>query len=171
MTTTERDLFERLALKWTPLIKRLCAKVTNSPEDAEDLRGLVMLKSAKGFHRFDSSKAGFGAWIGAICKSEAANQRRFQRSKIQPLALEDVELEFFNALKAPEQEFHFAPWHDGLELSPRQILAFELTNMRGLTSLEASKIMGCTEGAVRTQCWKAREKMKRTLGERLWEAA
>ncbi|HLK16005.1 MAG TPA: RNA polymerase sigma factor [Fimbriimonadaceae bacterium] len=156
-----RDRLESLISKHRPLIKKLCAGYCPQREDAEDLEAMTLLTACRRFETFDPTRGKFGTWVGAIVRTEASDMRR-QRLREPACLPNDAKTEWM-------LEQHPAPFVDpisnepgeaGLGLTPLLRRAFTLVKLDGLTYVEAARVMGRTEGTIRTYVWRARQVLR-----------
>jgi DNA-directed RNA polymerase specialized sigma24 family protein len=150
-----------LIRKHRPLIKKLCAGYARQQEDAEDLEAMTVLTVCRRFDSYDPERGAFGTWLGAIIRNEAADMRR--RTERRPVCVpNDAQTELLLELTAAPfvDPVPDGPCDDEFELTPLLKRAFELVKLQGMTCAEAGRVMGKTEGTVRTYVWKARQRMR-----------
>jgi len=155
---------ERLILKHRPLIKKLCAGYARQREDAEDLEAMTVMTACRRFESYDPARGAFGTWLGAILRNEAADMRRRSARQVQCVPNDEETERLLETTAATFVE----PVPDGpcdgeFELTPLLKRAFELVKLEGMTCAEAGRVMGKTEGTVRTYVWKARQIMRGAL--------
>jgi RNA polymerase sigma-70 factor (ECF subfamily) len=156
---------ERLIEGHRPLIKKLCAGYARQQEDAEDLESMTVLTACRRFKTYDPARGAFGTWLGAILRNEAADMRR--RANRQPECLpnnEETERLLETTAATFVDPFPDGPCEEEFVLTPLLKRAFELVKLQGLTCAEAGRVMGKTEGTVRTYVWKARQVMRDVVG-------
>jgi len=155
---------ERLILKHRPLMKKLCAGYARQREDAEDLEAMTVMTACRRFESYDPARGAFGTWLGAILRNEAADVRRRSARQVQCVPNDEETERLLETTAATFVE----PVPDGpcdgeFELTPLLKRAFELVKLEGMTCAEAGRVMGKTEGTVRTYVWKARQIMRGAL--------
>ena len=89
--TQKRERFERLAMPAVDALYRQAMKLTNNPDDAQDL---VQDTFEKGFKAFESFKPGtnFEAWMTTIERNAFFNQ--YARAKRRPQRANDSSGEY-----------------------------------------------------------------------------
>jgi RNA polymerase sigma-70 factor (ECF subfamily) len=147
------------------LLKRLCRAQTGRREDAEDLEATVVMTACRRFSTFDPMRGAFGTWLGTIVRNEAADFRR--RQARQPVCVPRDEASEAAIERAVARSYEPSPLPEVPELSRLPELlrqAFLLVKLGGLSSAEAAREMGTTDGTVRTYVWKARRLLRGWMG-------
>lgn len=175
--TERRVRFERLAMPAVDALYRQAMKLTNNPDDAQDL---VQDTFERGFKAFDSFEEGtnFEAWMTTIERNAFFNQyarlkRRPQRANTSTGEYDDWDIydasnHTSDGLKSAEQEYldAFAP--DEImaalnRLSPERRQVFIDTAIDGKSYQQVADEQGIKIGTVMSRLNRARTQLKREL--------
>lgn len=163
----EPAAFEALYRRYRGAIADLAFRYLGNAEDAEELLQDIFLKSFKAIRRYrPRPDASFFSWIyriGVNCAINFRVKRGRERAGLSssiretgdpPSRLSDPE----TCLQAAEIREAF---DKGLEaLSPGQRMSFVLKHFRQMSTAEAADHMGCSEGSVRKQLFRAVVKLR-----------
>ncbi|WP_308201376.1 sigma-70 family RNA polymerase sigma factor [Bifidobacterium sp. ESL0763] len=174
-----RRRFEKLAMPAVDVLYRQAMKLTNNPEDAQDL---VQDAYERAFKAFDSFRPGsnFEAWMTTIERNAYFNQ--YAKAKRRPQRANDSTGEYDDwdiysasdhsseGLKSAEQEYldGFAP--DEIikaldSLSPERRQVFIDTAIDGKSYKQVAAEQGIKIGTVMSRLNRARTQLKRELAE------
>ncbi|KFF31434.1 RNA polymerase sigma-70 factor family [Bifidobacterium bombi DSM 19703] len=172
-----RRRFEELAIPALNVLYRQALKLTNSPEDAQDL---VQDSYERGFKAFDSFRPGsnFEAWMTTIERNAYFNQ--YAKAKRRPQRANDSTGEYDDwdiydssshnseGLKSAEQEYldGFAPEEilSALDkLSPERREVFIDTAVDGKSYKQVAAEQGVKIGTVMSRLNRARAQLKQEL--------
>nr|WP_323804545.1 sigma-70 family RNA polymerase sigma factor [Bifidobacterium pullorum] len=173
----KRARFEALAMKAIDPLYRYAMRLTNDPDDAQDL---VQDTFERGFKAFDSFKEGtnFEAWMTTIERNAYFNQyakarRRPQRAndgsgEYDDWGLYDASEHSSDGLKSAEDEYldAFAPeeiMQALAKLSPERRQVFIDTAIDGKTYRQVAAEQGVKIGTVMSRLNRARTQLKREL--------
>ncbi|MBT1181118.1 sigma-70 family RNA polymerase sigma factor [Bifidobacterium sp. CP2] len=173
----KRARFERLAMPALDALYRRAMRLTNNPDDAQDL---VQDTFEKGFKAFDSFQPGtnFEAWMTTIERNTYFNQ--YAKAKRRPQRANDADGEYDDwdlyaasehspdALKSAEDEYldAFAPEEimDALaKLSPERRQVFIDAAIDGKSYQQVADEQGVKIGTVMSRLNRARTQLKREL--------
>ena len=172
-----RERFERLAMPAVNALYRQAMKLTNNPEDAQDL---VQDTFERGFKAFDSFQPGtnFEAWMTTIERNAYFNQ--YAKAKRRPQRANDSTGEYDDwdiysasehtsvGLKSAEQEYldTFAPEEIMAalaKLSPERRQVFIDAAIDGKSFQQVADEQGVKIGTVMSRLNRARTQLKREL--------
>lgn len=173
----KRARFETLAMKAVDPLYRYAMRLTNNPDDAQDL---VQDTFERGFKAFDSFNEGtnFEAWMTTIERNAYFNQ--YARAKRRPQRANDSSGEYDDwdlydasehssgGLKSAEEEYldAFAPeeiMQALARLSPERRQVFIDTAIDGKTYRQVAEEQGVKIGTVMSRLNRARTQLKREL--------
>ena len=174
-----RERFERLAMPAVNALYRQAMKLTNNPEDAQDL---VQDTFERGFKAFDSFQPGtnFEAWMTTIERNAYFNQ--YAKAKRRPQRANDSTGEYDDwdiysasehtseGLKSAEQEYldTFAPEEIMAalaKLSPERRQVFIDAAIDGKSYQQVADEQGVKIGTVMSRLNRARTQLKREHGD------
>jgi RNA polymerase sigma-70 factor (ECF subfamily) len=161
LTDAERERIERLVAQHRPLLRRLCRAQLSQREDAENLEAIAVMSVCRRFASYDPARGAFGTWLGTIVRNEASDWRR--RAARQPVVVPSDEATEAALERAVARSYEPSTLPDLPELGRLPELlrqAFVLVKLGGLSSAEAARAMGTTDGTVRTYVWKARRQLR-----------
>lgn len=175
--TQKRERFERLAMPAVNALYRQAMKLTNNPDDAQDL---VQDTFEKGFKAFDSFKPGtnFEAWMTTIERNAYFNQ--YAKAKRRPQRANDSSGEYDDwdiysasghspdGLKSAEEEYldAFAPEEIMTalaKLSPERRQVFIDAAIDGKSYSQVAEEQGVKIGTVMSRLNRARTQLKHEL--------
>ncbi|MDF7664733.1 sigma-70 family RNA polymerase sigma factor [Bifidobacterium sp. ESL0745] len=178
-TAQKRERFEKLAMPAVDALYRQAMKLTNNPEDAQDL---VQDAYERAFKAFDSFRPGsnFEAWMTTIERNAYFNQ--YAKAKRRPQRANDSTGEYDDwdiysasdhaseGLKSAEQEYldGFAPAEimQALDsLSPERRQVFIDTAIDGKSYKQVAKEQDIKIGTVMSRLNRARAQLKDELTE------
>lgn len=155
MTTRE---FERLTIKYTDCIYRIAIHACRTREDAEDLTQEAFLKLWRSRHVFETDEDA-KRWLIRVTVNAGKNLLR-HLSGIKMVPLEEL----FQEPQWEHSDFFWLYQSIGrLPLKYRQVLY--LYYFEGYQVREIAAILHRTETAVQTQLLRARQKLKKELGD------
>lgn len=176
-TAHKRERFEKLAMPAVNALYRQAMKLTNNPEDAQDL---VQDTFERGFKAFDSFQEGsnFEAWMTTIERNAYFNQyakakRRPRRANGSTGEYDDWDIysaatHSSEELKSAEQEYldNFAPQEIMTalaKLSPERRQVFIDAAIDGKSYQQVADEQGVKIGTVMSRLNRARTQLKREL--------
>lgn len=172
----EVALGELIRRKTIPLV-RMVQRIVHDEEDARDIVQMTFVRVWERRDRYDSRWSP-NTWIYRIATNLAIDALRSRQSKerqAEPVRQHMLRLADggsrrpLSELRHKEVDGIFERLAVGL--SEKQRLAFVLRELEGLSSAEASEIMGCRESTVRNHLFAARKVLRRELGRRYPEYA
>jgi RNA polymerase sigma-70 factor (ECF subfamily) len=172
--------FERLIGEHLPLVRRFARAFTRGPEPAADLAQDALLKVYRSLpgYRFQSS---FSTWLYAIVRNvyldEARSRAGRDRAAERPLEASAVDADPTADPDAPRadrrlerEELRQLVW-DALGTIPADFRAtLVLYDIEGLTYEEIAAIENAPLGTVKSRLSRAREHLRRVLGQEPWAA-
>lgn len=171
------DAFRRLYDIHRERIYRIAYRYTRSVHDAEDIMQETFIKAFRRMGDFRiQGETSFDSWLTSICINCAIDQlRKRQRQKMDAtITLENMITDPGASQDSPdfaaEQEETLRLIRGATEmLSPTQRIAFDLRYNDHLSIAEISRLMQCSESAVKTHLTRSVQKLKSWL-EPLWRS-
>jgi RNA polymerase sigma factor (sigma-70 family) len=160
--------FELLVWRYGPVVLGVCRRVLRHEQDAEDAFQATFLTLARQAGSI-SQRASLGGWLYTVAYRVAlrARQRRAARGRREgPLEGEPPP----GPGAGPAEELARREAGPLLEaevarLPEKYRAAFVLCNLQGKTNAEAAELLGCPKGTVLSRLARARERLRRRLGE------
>ncbi|MBI2952463.1 sigma-70 family RNA polymerase sigma factor [bacterium] len=166
----DQRAFECLVSRYDRRVLGLACDMVGHPEDAQDVfqeTFLAAYRALPGF-RMDSD---FFTWLYRIAVNKALT---FRRSRVRRIAASadgnpaDPSLRAENGAATPEELVLQAELRRQIEsalegLSAQERMAFVLCHKQGFKIRQTALFMSCSEGAVKSYLFRAREKMKSVL--------
>ena len=163
----EPAAYEALYRRYRGPIADLAFRYLGNVEDAEELLQDVFLNGFKAIHSYRSRPdASFFSWIYRIGVNRAINHRRKRDRDWARLSTVALETEVpASRTPLPEADCWDAQIRKALEkglqaLSPRQRMIFVLKHFQQMSTAETAAHMGCSEGSVRKQLFRAVVKLR-----------
>lgn len=166
--------FEQLIRYFEKSILAVALSVTAQRQDAEDAAQEAMVKLWRTAHTY-RGECCVKAWVMTVARNTALDMKRKQKHRAylpwetedgHPYDLPDEHIGSNPEAAYRRREEIEAVWHGISELSPtfRQVLI--LRDMEGLTYHEIARMLGTSEGTVKSRVFRAREKLKNILKKR-----
>ena len=168
--------FDELVEKYTPRLYGLVYHMTSNREDAHDILQDVFAKAYRSLKRFQG-KSSFYTWIYSIAVNMSLNFLK-KRGRRRKLSLDDLDLavqndeEFIeNTSKTdPVREANLRELQQRLnaamqELSEDHRAVVTMYDIQGLPHAEISRILGISEGTVRSRLHYAHKQLQNYLEE------
>jgi len=168
--------FDELVVKYSPRLYGLVYNMTSNHEDANDLLQDVFAKafrSIKGFR----GKSSFYTWIHSIAVNMTINFLKKRGRRFQ-MSLDDVDLNIQNDKEFIELTASSSPVREAdlgelqqklneamLKLSPEHRAVVTMFDIQGMPHAEISKILGVSEGTVRSRLFYAHRQLQAYLEE------
>jgi RNA polymerase sigma-70 factor (ECF subfamily) len=164
-------LFER----YKHMVYRVAYRITRSHHDASDVTQETFLKVLKSISSF-RRKSNIETWIYRIAVNSALNHLRKVERRGEESLEEIPEDQIPLASRPsddPEQclekaEIRRAISRAMARLSPDHRAVVVLHDIEGLTYSEISRILGCSEGTVKSRLHHARKKLREILKPLIW---
>lgn len=175
----KRARFEKLAMPAVDVLYRQAMKLTNNPEDAQDLVQDTYERGFKAFDRFEPG-SNFEAWMSTIQRNAYFNQ--YAKAKRRPQRANDASGEYNDwdiydasehasmGLQSAEQEYFdtFAPaeiMRALAKLSPERRQVFIDAAIDGKSYQQVADEQGVKIGTVMSRLNRARAQLKHELAE------
>ena len=169
--------FDDLVRKYTPRIYSLVYNMTSNREDTSDLLQDVFAKAYRSVKRF-MGKSSFYTWIYAIAVNMTLNFLK-KRNRHPKLSLDDVDSniendpDFIKATTGNSGTLRDVNLHElqkklneaMMKLSEDHRAVVTMYDIQGLQHSEISKILGVSEGTVRSRLFYAHRQLQNYLGE------
>jgi len=176
--------FEALIRPLDRKMLSLAASLSNNPYDAEEVYQEAMLTAFKNIGSF-KMQSQFSTWLYRIVVNTAMSLGRKLKNKINSLIFNQSALAKDTEYANEASIEHYIPGDSRIEpesvllnaelsaaisygtsqLSDKEKLAFTLCHQQQIKILDASWVMGCTEGAVKNYLFRGRQKMQVHLQE------
>ena len=144
----------------------LCLKLCANCEDAEDLYQETWIKAYKFYDKYNGEKE-FEGWLTSICVNSYRDMLRRQKWKslfVQFKTNEEKELVLLGISEPGKADY--SDVRDAMnELPEKYRIVTVLYYFNGLDIKKTSEILGIPSGTVKYQLHKARELLKRRLGQ------
>lgn len=168
------EAFDELVRRHTPRLYGLVYNMTSNHEDTHDLLQEVFAKayrSLKGFR----GQSSFSTWIHTIAVNRTLNflkkrgrQRAMSLDEMDPAAMDDPA--FRSAVRSPEKEAGLKELQKRLnealqKLSPKHRAVVTMFDIQGMPHAEIAKVMGISEGTVRSRLYYAHQQLQALLAD------
>lgn len=170
------EALDTLFARYTRPLYQTALRLLGNPEDAEDALQEGMLSAVRNLKRFEG-RSKFSTWLTRIVINAALMQLRKQRTRpTVSLEQEDAEQRELtlgsripDARPGPEEVYahneRFEIFESRLEsLPPALQSAVWLRDVEGLSTAEAARALGLSEGTVKSQLHRARNKLSSFVG-------
>ncbi|HEX4086211.1 MAG TPA: sigma-70 family RNA polymerase sigma factor [Chthoniobacteraceae bacterium] len=168
--------FDELVVKYSPRLYGLVYNMTSNHEDANDLLQDVFAKAFRSINGF-RGKSSFYTWIHSIAVNMTINFLKKRGRRFQ-MSLDDVDLNIQNdkefieltATSSPVREADLGELQQKLneamqKLSPEHRAVVTMFDIQGMPHAEISKILGVSEGTVRSRLFYAHRQLQAYLEE------
>jgi RNA polymerase sigma factor (sigma-70 family) len=172
----EAAAFDQLVVKYTPRLYGLVYNMTSNHEDTNDLLQDVFAKAYKAIRGF-RGKSSFYTWIHSIAVNMTLNFLK-KRGRRYHLSLDDVDASIQNdkefleltATSSPVREADLSELQRRLneammKLSDEHRAVVTMFHIQGMPHAEISKILGVSEGTVRSRLFYANRQLQNYLDE------
>jgi RNA polymerase sigma-70 factor, ECF subfamily len=157
---TRKAAFEQLMRAYERPVLRLCLRMLRNPEDAQDAAQDAFLKIYRKMETLEKERSA-APWVYQIAANVCRDKLRARRPA-EPLDSIDAWSRGALPDAAAEREQERKMIADGLERLPeKERAALVLRDMEGLSTSDVARILGSSEGTVRSQISTARVKLKR----------
>ena len=166
--------FDELVVKYTPRLYGLIYHMTSNREDTNDLLQDVFAKTYRVLKRF-RGKSTFYTWIYSIATNTTLNFLK-KRNRRRGMSLDDVDSNIENDKEFIEITSKSDPVRETniLELQKRLNMAMQklseghravvtMFDIQGMRHAEIAKILGLTEGTVRSRLFYAHKQLQNYL--------
>jgi RNA polymerase sigma-70 factor (ECF subfamily) len=168
--------FDELVVKYSPRLYGLVYNMTANHEDTNDLLQDVFAKAFRSINGF-RGKSSFYTWIHSIAVNMTINFLKKRGRRFQ-MSLDDVDLNIQNdkefieltASSSPVREADLGELQLKLneamqKLSPEHRAVVTMFDIQGMPHAEISKILGVSEGTVRSRLFYAHRQLQAYLEE------
>lgn len=168
--------YEELVRRYHGRIYGLVYSMVSSREDAEDVTQEVFVKAWKALGHF-REQSGFYTWIYRIALNRTINFRK-RRNRRQTVNLDEFDPDIKTAESYREfstkgsvlrkmslSEFQEKMNAAMLKLSEKHRAVVTMHDVQGLPHADIAKIMGCSEGTVRSRLFYAHKQLQAELAE------
>jgi RNA polymerase sigma factor (sigma-70 family) len=172
----EAAAFDELVVKYSPRLYGLVYNMTSNHEDTNDLLQDVFAKAYRSINGF-RGKSSFYTWIHSIAVNMTINFLKKRGRRFQ-MSLDDVDLNIQNdkefieltASSSPVREADLGELQLKLnesmqKLSPEHRAVVTMFDIQGMPHAEISKILGVSEGTVRSRLFYAHRQLQAHLEE------
>jgi len=168
--------FDELVTKYTPRLYGLIYHMTSNHEDTNDLLQDVFAKAYRSLKRFRGHSS-FYTWIYSIGTNMTLNFLK-KRNRRRAMSLNDVDLaiendpDFIEATSKtdPVREADLAELQQRLNVAMQQLsvdhrAVVTMFDIQGMPHAEISKILGVSEGTIRSRLFYAHRQLQTYLDE------
>ncbi len=165
-TFTFDEIFER----YKGMVLSLAYNMTGSVQEAEDITQEVFINVYRGLSKFRGSSS-IRTWIYRIALNETKAYYRKKRLKtFLSLWADDGSSIDIKDDRNPEAQFQDSEFMDHLKrallkLSFKQRAVFVLKHMKGMKISEIARVLGCSEGTVKSHLFRAVTSLQESLKE------
>ena len=168
--------FDELVVKYSPRLYGLVYNMTSNHEDTNDLLQDVFAKAFRSVNGF-RGKSSFYTWIHSIAVNMTINCLKKRGRRFQ-MSLDDVDLNIQNDKEFIELTASSSPVREAdlgelqqklnesmLKLSPEHRAVVTMFDIQGMPHAEISKILGVSEGTIRSRLFYAHRQLQAHLDE------
>jgi RNA polymerase sigma-70 factor (ECF subfamily) len=172
----DASAFDQLVVKYTPRLYGLVYNMTSNHEDTNDLLQDVFAKAYKSIGGF-RGKSSFYTWIHSIAVNMTLNFLK-KRGRRFNLSLDDVDASIQNDKEFLELTQSSSPVREAdlselqrrlndamMKLSDEHRAVVTMFHIQGMPHAEISKILGVSEGTVRSRLFYANRQLQNYLEE------
>jgi RNA polymerase sigma-70 factor (ECF subfamily) len=172
----EAEAFDQLVVKYSPRLYGLVYNMTSNHEDTNDLLQDIFAKAYRSIRGF-RGKSSFYTWIHSISVNMTLNFLK-KRGRRYHLSLDDVDASIQNdkefleltATSSPVREVDLSELQRRLneammKLSDEHRAVVTMFHIQGMPHAEISKILGVSEGTVRSRLFYANRQLQNYLDE------
>lgn len=158
------EAFAGLVNQYQFRVLALAMNITRDKEEARDVAQDVFIQAYTNLHRFDIQKS-FKNWIMGITVKRSIDQTRKQKTFLKFFNRYLTVARLYNQPenKKIEESVIFHPLLRYLNKKERAALSLQLNEE--YTAKEIGEILDCSENTVRVYLFKARQKIKKRLGD------
>ncbi len=150
--------------KYSRAMYNICYRITNDPDDAEDVLQEAFLSAFRHMHAF-KGRSTLGAWLKRIVVNASINHIRKQKRIHESLNEQEQEVE--DPVSEEEYDLELERVKEAIRHLPdgfRTVLTLYL--LEGYDHREIAEILGITESTSKSQYNRAKKKLKEILKER-----
>lgn len=168
--------FDELVVKYSPKLYGLIYNMTSNREDTNDVLQDVFSKAYRSIGRF-RGKSSFYTWIYSIATNMTLNFLK-KRKRRQGMSLDDIDSAIENDKEFIEITSKSDPVHEAYlgelqiklneamqTLSDNHRAVVTLYDIQGVPHTEIAKILGVSEGTVRSRLFYAHRQLQTQLGD------
>ncbi len=172
----DTQAFDELVEKYTPKLYGLVYHMTSNHEDTNDILQDVFAKAYRALKRF-KGKSAFYTWIYSIATNMTLNFLK-KRNRRRGMSLDDVDLAIANdkdfieatSKSDPVREANISELQERLnmamqELSKNHRAVVTMFDIQGMPHAEISKVLGVSEGTIRSRLFYAHRQLQTYLEE------
>jgi RNA polymerase sigma factor (sigma-70 family) len=172
----DTQAFDELVGKYTPKLYGLVYHMTSNHEDTNDILQDVFAKAYRALKRF-KGKSAFYTWIYSIATNMTLNFLK-KRNRRRGMSLDDVDLAIANdkdfieatSKSDPVREANISELQERLnmamqELSKNHRAVVTMFDIQGMPHAEISKVLGVSEGTIRSRLFYAHRQLQTYLEE------
>ena len=172
----DADAFSALVTRYHPRLYGLVYHMTSNNEDARDLTQEIFLKAYRSIGGFQGNSS-FYTWLHTIGKNMTINFLK-KRGKRWQMSLDDVDSNIQNdkefleltATSDPVREANLSELQKRLneamqKLSVEHRMVVTMFDVQGMPHAEISKVLGVSEGTVRSRLFYAHRQLQNYLEE------
>lgn len=163
----DRSAQYALYKKYSTAMYNICYRITNDPDDAEDVLQEAFINAFKYLQSF-KGESSFGAWLKRIVVNASINHVKKQKMLYTPIEDHDIEQE--SDLPDEALILEIGRVRESIQKLPdgyRTVLSLYL--MEGYDHREISQILNISESTSKSQYNRAKKRLKEILTEKVYE--
>jgi RNA polymerase sigma-70 factor, ECF subfamily len=170
--TDGREGVEELVRRHTGRVRRIVYPLVLNDADADDVTQEAMVRALNGLDGFRSDAA-FATWLRRVALNAARNFLRGRNRRATVLATDDPPADAADepfrtpACEAEAAELDRAIGDAMGRLPAEQRIALSLVAIERLDEKEAARVAGCAHATLRWRVYRARQRLRRLLGDAL----
>lgn len=152
--------------KYSKAMYNISYRITNDPDDAEDVLQEAFLSAYNHMHSFKGD-ASIGAWLKRIVINASINHLR--KNRMLQVPLEQFEIEEENTMKDEDIILELERVKEAIQALPVGFrTVFSLYLLEGYDHREIAEILGVSESTSKSQYNRAKKRLKEILKERVY---
>lgn len=168
-TPADQSAFAEVYEAYAGRIYRYLLSRTSSQSDAEELTSRTFLNAFAGLSRYRARRRGFSVWLMTIAHNLLVNWYR-DRGRRPPMAPLEAAIDIPAETPGPESSLETNELNQRVreaidELAPDRQQLITLKYVNGLSNAEIGRIMGRTEGAVKSLHHRTLRRLQGTLSD------
>ncbi|HDQ43879.1 MAG TPA: RNA polymerase sigma factor [bacterium] len=158
--------FEKLVRQYDRRVLDIAMRITQNPQDAEDIFQEVWLRVHQNIGQFRYGSA-FYTWLYRITLNTAVSSMK-SRKRTQYRPVEEILASCPSGEARPDAALHQEELHERIQngldrLSMKQRVIFTLKHYEDFKIKDIAEIVSCSEGTVKNSLFRSAEKMRRAL--------
>ncbi len=169
MSTEDPNTFEEVVEKYSAFVYNVALRMTGNPHDAEDIAQEAFIDAFRAWDRF-RDEAQVSTWLYRITINRSLMKLRKEKKSREMTQEGLADQDVVDWAEGPERSALTAELRhrleDGLRLVPKELrAAVVLRDVQGLSTTEASEVLGITESALKARLHRARLLLRKYLDD------